>query len=231
MRFYYMSIISLAAVIIYYFVVLWIVRGYWSVSRKDLFANTVALTIAAAVLVAPWAEELWIAYNFGQLCRKDAGIFINKVVEVEGYYDATANRLSIDRQVLPVTAESFEKQGYKFYEQSLRYEQNGLGKVAHFKKLNGEWVGSILDKPKARYHYTRNIYGEEVAHKITRVEARVTDSENGTVIGRYVSYGRGPYWFYVSLGRPPYSCDGPDGGPNSKHNSLIYREVLKPVGK
>ena len=64
--------------------------------------------------------------------------------------------------------------------------------------------------------------------------SRVVDSESGQELGRYTTYYREPYWFFVGLDRPNMGCDGPDGGPNTKHpNSfLIYRDVLIPmVGK
>jgi len=47
--------------------------------------------------LAPIAEELWIAWHFGQLCRKDAGIFVNKTVEVEGFFNATGSTLDLVR--------------------------------------------------------------------------------------------------------------------------------------
>ena len=230
MSFYYPSIFSFIFLAVLYAVVLGLIWLVWVKLAKRKFSGPAAWGVVALVIVAPWLEEFWIAWNFGQLCRKDAGIVVHKVVEVEGYYDATAGLLQLNKPVLPVTAADFDKRGYRFYEMSLAAANEGQ-RVAYFEKVNEEWVGTVLDKPTAKYHYTRNIYGENVAHKITRVEARVANVENGEIIGRYVSYGRGPYWFYISLGNPPYSCDGPDGGPNSKHNSLIYRNTLKPISK
>ncbi len=90
MRFYYLSLISLLLVAIFYFGALYVVRQIWKENLKRPFTGVGAWVVVAVVLVAPWSEELWIAYNFGQLCRKDAGIFINKTVEVAGFYDDTA---------------------------------------------------------------------------------------------------------------------------------------------
>ena len=99
-----------------------------------------------------------------------------------------------------------------------RVERDGK-EVRHFK----------IDHPTARYHYTTNIYGTKVAHKITRQESRVSDETTGEIIGRYIEYGRRPPWFFVGMGEASFSCDGPNGGPNSKHNRLIYRDVLIPI--
>ena len=229
MVFYYPSVFSFIFLAILYAVVLGVIWFVWVKLNKRKFSGPVAWCVVALVLVAPWLEELWIAWNFGQLCKKDAGVVINKVVEVEGFYDST--RPAHAGSPTPLAVKSMNESGYRFHERPLRDERGNLTKVVRIEKLGDKWIPKILDRPTARYHYTRNIYGENVAHKITRVEARVTDSGSGDVIGRYVSYGRGPYWFYISLGRPPYSCDGPDGGPNSNYNSLIYRDALKPIGK
>lgn len=225
MGFYYFSLFSWLAFLVYFAIVTLPVMVVWH--RLKLAAGWLLLLIPA-VFIAPWVEELWIAYNFGQFCRKDAGKFIYKTVDVDGFYDSTILLDQIYSPVAAVTAEDFDKRGYKFYEMSLVDNKGGPMRVAHFEKVSGDWTATVLDKPSARYHYSHDRYGIAVAHKITRGEERVIDSVVGEVIGRYVGYGRAPYWFWISLGVPPYSCDGPDGGPDSKHQSLIYRDILKP---
>lgn len=229
MHFYYPSVFSLMLLGVFYgfaLIGLWL---WWTKGLKRKFKGPTVCAVVALILVAPWLEEIWIAWNFGHLCRKDAGIFISKKVEVEGYYNATYDLLHIQKPLPEVTSKSFDERGFKFYEMHKRDPMGGPGKVAHFAKINGEWTGTVIDQPTARYHYTDNSYGEPIAHKITMHESRVTDNSTGTVVARYVSYARGPYWFFISLGVPPYACDGPDGGPNSRHNSLIYQDVLKPI--
>ncbi len=90
MRFCYISIISVIMLAIIYFVgtALLVLLGSWL--RKRWSKAWIAMAPLFLLLyTAPVAEEFWIAWNFGQLCRKDAGIFIHKVVEVEGFYDTT----------------------------------------------------------------------------------------------------------------------------------------------
>lgn len=258
MSFYYPSIFSFIFLAVLYAVVLGLIWLVWVKLAKRKFSGPAAWGVVALVIVAPWLEEFWIAWHFGRLCKKDAGLVVHQVVEVEGFYSDPATG----------SLELVKSGGYKFIESKSdkgvnrieigdadflrqateRYQQENPNQIAAEKdyfrvkldsntealvypKKSDGWRITNLNRPTARYHYTRNIYGENVAHKITRVEARVADSRSGNVIGRYVSYGRGPYWFYIDLGRPPYSCDGPDGGPSSRYNSLIYRDTLKPASK
>ncbi len=216
MSFYYPSIFSFIFLAVLYAVVLGLIWLVWVKLVKRKFSGPAAWGVMALVIVAPWLEEFWIAWNFGQFCRKDAGLVVHKVVEVEGFYDDTTHWW---RQ-LAESKYQFVESRDNTYGGLYRVEKNG-SEIRHYK----------IDRLTARYHYFRNIYGEDVSYKITRVEARITDSKNGEVIGKYVSYGRGPYWFYISLGKPPYSCDGPDGGPLSNGNSLIYRNTLLPIKK
>ncbi len=216
MKFYYISIISVMLLAAIYLVGTAVLGfcGVW-LRKRWKRAWIVMVPLFLLLYAAPVAEEFWIAWNFGQLCKKDAGIFVNKTVEVDGFYDATMRS----------GFENIEKGGYRFMEHPSRDRT----RVEHVEKVNGQWVTNELDHPTARYHYTTNIYGSRAAHKITRQESLVTDKASGAVLGRYVEYGRRSPWFFVGLGEVPYSCDGPDGGPNSKYNRLIYREILKPI--
>ena len=55
----------------------------WLLAKVWKPAWLLAIPLLAVLAVAPLWEELGIAYNFGQLCKKDAGIFVHKTVEVE----------------------------------------------------------------------------------------------------------------------------------------------------
>jgi hypothetical protein len=230
MRFYYKGMSGLILWPLYLVQLVAIGALWWVFSKLNaklwvpLAATAVLLPVAA---IWPWWEELGIAYNFGQLCKKDAGIFIYKTVEVEGYFDAT--RAARADPVPKEVAESFDRQGYRFYEEVLPDFRGGRNRVVRFEKVDGVWTPTVLDHPTAKYRYATNIYGSKAGHKITRQESTVTDQMSGEVIGRYVEYGRRAPWFYIGLGEASFSCDGPDGGPNSKYNRLIHREVLKPI--
>jgi len=227
MGFYYPSIFSLMLLGVFYAVVLIGLWLWWTKGLKRKFTGPAAWSVVALVVVAPWLEELWIAYNFGQLCRKDAGIFVNKVVEVEGYYDATAGLRQIYKPLPAVTAENFDKRGFKYYEMSLANTKGGPSKVAHFEKINGEWTGAVLEKPTARYHYRWPHSHTPVAYKIKSHEWVIEDVEQKTIIAREKAYAREAYWFYIGLDRPTMFCPV-FGNYGEKLTGELYRLALKP---
>jgi hypothetical protein len=228
MRFYYLSIFSLLLLGVIYFIgtglLVWF--GSW-LRRRWKRAWVLMVPLFVLLLIAPVAEELWIAWNFGQLCKKDAGIFVNKTVEVEGYYDATAGLLQVYNPVDPRTAKAFDERGYKFYEMSLSDPRGGPTRVVHFEKLHGEWTPTVLDHPTAKYHFNMDS-GLKVTHGVWSQTAAVRDAQSEALVARYTRYNREAPWFFIGLDRPRIACDGPDGGPNLKHSFLIYQDVLKP---
>jgi hypothetical protein len=255
MGFYYFSLFSWMAFLFYFAIAAAIIL---KICQANKLSNRWKASLLVVTFIAPWTEELWISYNFGQLCRNDAGKFIYKTVNVDGFYDDATEWGT--RQL--------SESGYKFMEsrENLGRErlwrvervdnvirdrtialdvENNRGKLPpdhgyiEFPVSDDEkiivapdrvhaWRRMKIDKPTARYHYIRDLYGNNVAHKILRVESRVTDSSNGEILGRYVSYGRRPYWFFIGLDQYPYSCDGPEAGPHTTRFALIYEEVLKP---
>jgi hypothetical protein len=258
MRFYSIGLFSVVLLAVIYFVGTWVLVAFGAWLRRCWKRAWWAMVPLFLLLyIAPIAEELWIAWNFGRLCRQDAGLFIYKTVEVEGFYNATGATLDLVRPGGYRFIESYSREGKgairltfgdaELVRQALaRYGHENPGQDATaqdvirvrldertealvYPKKGESWRITKLDRPTARYHYSSDIYGTRAAHKITRQESVVTDVASGEVLGRYVVYGRRPPWFFVGLGEVPYSCDGPDGGPNSRHNRLIYRDVLKPV--
>jgi hypothetical protein len=253
MRFYYMSIFSLVFIAVIYAVAIFLASKL--LGKK--FKGIVAWVVIAAILIAPWTEELWIAYNFGQLCRKDAGIFINKTVEVDGFYDSTMRSAYENtkpgryRFVEHATEDrhGFERVQRATEEERLRalawYAENNPGKgrpkdrsifqplsekevVAVLPNDMDAWRITKLDKPTARYHYRNVDLLRPVSHQIDRVEDVVVDVQTGDVLGRYVNYYRGPYWFFIHLSRPTIPCEETQVATR-KYGSLIYPKVLIPV--
>ena len=80
MGFYYFSIFSWIIFGVYFSIAAAIIGKLCKTFEVQNHWKAAFLTIA---FIAPWTEELWIAYNFGQLCQKDVGRFIYKTVEVE----------------------------------------------------------------------------------------------------------------------------------------------------
>ena len=256
MGFYYFSIFSFVPLGIAYGLLF---LALWGIARltRGMPGRTALLGVLGAVfLVLPISEELWIAWNFGQAC-KQAGTFINKKVQVDGFYDDAAGGTSLDL-VRPGNYRFIESRDNKGFtrltfgdanllqEALSRFEQENSGKeglkqdvvrvklddrteVLVFPKKGDSWRITHLDRPSAQYWFAVD-QGQKVAHKVDKQQSTVTDIQSGELLARYARYSREAPWYFISLGRPNQGCDGPEGGPHSKHTFLIYRDVLLPAG-
>ena len=50
-------------------------------------------------------------------------------------------------------------------------------------------------------------------------------------IARYTRFGRGPSWFFFSLGVPAFACDSPGMWPLTQGDILIFENALEPLVK
>lgn len=258
MGFYYISIFSLGLLGIVYGV---LVLVFWGVARlmRNMPGRKMVLAVVGVVfLILPVAEELWIAWNFGQACR-EAGTFIYKKVEVEGFYDDTTGwgprqlaetrfQFVESKDVLYKKLSRVEKADTASRDRALAwYAEKNQGKV-HPKDLYivhpvsdseqivvspsgvDAWRVKKIDSPSAKYHYLwSSPYGVPVSHKVGKSERVVIDAESSEPIARYVAFGRRPPWFWIGLGVEPYACDAPGRWPLARDNLLIYRDVLIPM--
>lgn len=226
MIFYYHTIFSLILIGLIYVVgtaalaVLWYLLRRWKV-----VAWALVVPLWLGLLVAPWLEELWIAYHFGQAC-KDAGLVITKKVQVEGFYDDTRETHAGPRT--PQGAEELDHSGYRFYEMKPGPARIGQTKVVHLEKTNGEWVATVVEHPTARYHFQQPYNHARLGHKITKIERMVIDSETGTVIARERIYGRDAPWYFLGLDRSLLQCP-PHGLHPELPGKLLYQIVLEPT--
>lgn len=212
MGFYYFSILSVIPPGIAYGVLLLLFWGIARVTRGMPGRKALLVVVGVVFLVLPVAEEFWIAWNFGQAC-KEAGTFIQRKVQVEGFYDDTSHWW---RQLAESKYQFVESREYgtkKYW----RVERDGKN-LKHF----------AIDKPAARYHFKMPYSHTPVAHKITKHEAVVLDSSAGTVLAKYTRFSRDSPWFYVALGKGDFSCDAPRRWPLTRGSFSIYRDVLEP---
>jgi hypothetical protein len=258
MGFYYISIFSLIPLAIAYGLLALVFWGLARLTRNMRGHKLLLASVGTVFLVLPIAEELWIAWNFAQVCE-EAGTRILKTVRVEGFYDDTGARLDLVRSG-----------GYRFIESRREnvftrltlgdadFAQRALERFAHenagkdvrkqdvvrvklddrteallFPQKSESWRITFLDRPTARYHFrmTDPMDGTRVAYKIIRSGSVVIDQETNKEIARYTSFGRSPPWFFVGLDTPGYACDMPGTWPYTRRDRLIYREVLLPAVK
>lgn len=179
------SFIWITIVAILYIVAWWLLSKLAQEFGPGRWRWFVIAPIAAGVLAAPWVDELWISWRFGELC-KDAGVHVLRKVEVDGYLDDTfnAHREPPSAQAI----EEFEKRGYQFY------EMRSGDKYVVRKKSVAEWKTLILDRPTARYHYRQVRDNADAGYQLEATEQVVFDTQANEVIGRRVIYKRYPGW-------------------------------------
>ncbi|HTQ76429.1 MAG TPA: hypothetical protein VMI15_00260, partial [Burkholderiales bacterium] len=200
MRFFYFSVFSMALLAAYCVVVTPLIWLIWTKLFNRKFTARFATISALVVAVLPWTEEFWIAYNFGQRCRKDAGIFVNKTVDVKGFYDDTTawgpRQIAAygyeyveSRDPVYQTLTRVERASEKERDEALEWYKNsnpgksersadqyivrptkGKGYVAVAPNRVDAWRVTTLDHPTAQYEYKTLDSHTPVAHQITRFE-------------------------------------------------------------
>lgn len=208
---------------IYSLVVAGLLLLLWYPLRRWRITWVPFAVVGLGSIVAPWAEEYWVASRFEELC-KDAGVHVYRKVEVEGFYDSTMRS----------GYELIQQKGYRFMEQPARK----AGEIEHIERISSEWKVSLLDRPTARYHY-KHAYQptpyqteEPVGWKLNRAEKQVVDSTSGEVIGRDVHYHRYPsalegLWVRF-FGTGQVICEGSAPRPPELRH-LLYHYVLIPT--
>jgi hypothetical protein len=256
MRFYYWSFLNWIPITIFYVIVAVVLWILWRLIKDDKNAKYLILGLIPVMLILPWTEELWIAERFDRLCKKDAGIFIYKTVEVEGFYNGSGATLDLVRPGGYRFIESYSKDGKSttrlefgdtnFMRAAIaRYEQENAGKSAAsedvirvnmdkrtealvFPKKGESWRVTKIDHPTAKYHYKTLASHLPVSHRIKRFENVVVDHETGDVLGRYLNYYRGAPWFYIGLDRPTIPCIEAKDKWAEGHSMLVWQSVLLP---
>jgi hypothetical protein len=208
--------------------------------------------LAVVILLLPISEELWIAWNFGQAC-KEAGTFIHKKVQVEGFYDstmrsayentkpgryrfvehATEDRKGYER--VTVTGAEDLKRAMDWYasrnpgkelpkDRAISYPLDDRQRIVVIPNGAEAWRVTTLDRPTARYHYRTVASHKPVAHQLKRFEDEILDTQSGEIIAKRIDFARGSNWFYIGLDRPTIQCKANIGKP-----LLIYHDVLLPA--
>ena len=216
MGFYYLNSFTLLFLLGIYACAIWIFWLVWSKGLKRSFTGLAVWVSITTILVAPWVEEVWIAYQFGQFC-KTAGTFVSKRIGVDGFYDDTHGW----------RADKLRSSGYAFVEG----RDHSSERISYWRhELVGDQVRSFkIAQPTARYHYKwPNRYGSQVARGVVKTETFVIDSLTKQEIARYTSFGRRPPWFWIGLDIPEFACDAPGRWPVTTGNILLYRDALFP---
>jgi len=185
-------------------------------TRRVPGRRVILVIVAIAFVLAPIAEELWVAWRFGQLCE-EAGLVVNKVAVVDGFYDDTHSWS--ERQM--------NESAYRFVEGHGMSE----GKDAYWRhERSGNEIRSFrIDKPSARYTFSMPHNHSQVAYKISMFEYLVVDTKTGEVLAQEKTYARNPFWFFVGSQKATRFCSV-SGNDGQKMVGSLYKLVLKPAG-
>lgn len=186
--------------------------------RNSRWKLWIVSIVGLPLLVAPWAEEAWIAWHFNEAC-KDAGVKVARQVEVDGLYDSTMRS----------GYELVRDKGYRFME----HPSDQSGKVDHVERIDGEWRKTVLDQPAARYHYRFSDPRQEIpiSRRLVKFESQIVDSKSNEIIGldtRFKRYPNTAEGLWLQFFGPSVAiCEGAaPTPPNLRH--LLYSYVLLP---
>jgi hypothetical protein len=216
------TIFGLVIGTIYSWIVIGLLIVFWYPLRRWRFTWVPFVAVGLVAIVAPWAEEYWIASRFEELC-KGAGVHVYRTVEVEGFYDDTG-----------VVGENDLSAGWTY----LEYRDPVYKDVRRIQKNDGRTQTLHVALPTARYHYrhayqpTPYRYEESVAWKVERTEWQVVDSQSSEVLGRETKYSRYPavvdaIWMAPLFGSGRTTCKGSAPKPPETRHS-VFKYVLIP---
>jgi hypothetical protein len=167
------------------------------------------------------------------LCEKDAGLTIYKIVEVEGYYDATGSNT--------IVAET-DYQFIEFCDDNPTFidaiPEPGCWRVSKIKRESGQCYERLdkslakivvepypefrkdhclavekLDKPEAEYKYEveREEWwiNESTGTKMTSGTGRIVNNKTGEILGEGTNYVLYPKWFGTGRSLPSIHCGSP----------------------
>jgi hypothetical protein len=139
--------------------------------------------LGAAILFLPWADELWIAYQFQDVC-KTAGASISRKVTVDGFLDDTNRFSSIGVRtgliVNPQAIRSFDQSGYKFRETTL-----SDGRIWRLERISEGLNATIHDRPESQYAFSRPISDATAGYRILCSEDVVVRYSTNEKIANY----------------------------------------------
>ena len=191
----------------------------WKKIRHLRYRWWLFVPLILIIMVLPIADELWISYNFYEVC-KDAGVHVTRKIEVEGFYDETMRS----------GYENIKNNGYQFME----HPSTKKGKIGHVTRINGEWEEEVLNEPTARYHYK---YADPrqwvpIGFQLYKHEMQIIDSETGEMVSRETSFSRYPslvegLWIRF-FGSGQEICNRPleDKEKKTLTGSLIYHTFI-----
>jgi hypothetical protein len=166
-------------------VVTLVTLALWRRAKPTPVRKGALILFAAVLAVLPAADAMWIKWRFDRLCE-GAGLHVPRKIVAEGYY----NDLSTSGSQQPKPGDQawkyFESTGWRFLEARGGSISEKSPKIVHTEKIDGVWRKRILDKPEARYHFSRQII--QNGYQLGGVKEMVVDSTTGESVGSLMTY-------------------------------------------
>ena len=226
------SIFGYLIMIVFYAISAGLLMLLWYPMRNWHGWKFIIVPLALILLILPWADEVYIAWRFHDLC-KDAGVHIYRKEVANGFVDdiSPRSRIGLKPGLLyndQKRLEEFDKAGFRYKEYMLKD-----GGVWHVERYSDGVYATILDNPTARYHYKYSANNEDMGLQLEKQEWVIVDSESGEILGRDTTFKRYPGWieglWVRFLGVYPTICRGPLNEPKKQIRlGQIYKYVLIP---
>ena len=175
---------GVAIALVLYALAFFLLRPLFRVMGSQPALRYMRWVLVLMLLVLPWADEIWIASRFAELC-KNAGVHIYKKVEADGFYDQTSRS----------GYEYLTRLGFRFMEQPpIDVGARKRGIVEHIEKVGTDRSLTNIERPTARYHFKISSDNERLGYQLAKLEYVVMDSTTSEVIARQTFYKRYSGW-------------------------------------
>jgi len=223
------SIIGLAIVMVFYLITAGALMLLGSRIRDKNLRRGIIVPVAVIALLLPWIDEVLTAWQFKEVCD-GTGVQISKKIKVDGLLMGNSQPSS-SRNAKPglITDPgailSMDRLGYRYTESF--FED---GKVWHLERVEGGVLASVLDRPKAKYHFLTPITDADVGRAASCSEDIILDVETQETIAkyryckRYASLPERIWLGWVHRGPVEY-CPSGDKAPKES----LFQAVLIPV--
>jgi hypothetical protein len=176
---------------------------------------TIAILWVGAFIAAYW-DVYRIAREARRLCNTEAGMYVHRTVEAEGFMGVS-------------DIEHWAEKGFRFVEMEFAGQQR-----YRYALVGGEVVKEHVDELRSRYEYTTDSTVLEMP--FVRTRDLIRDRSTGEVLGEVVAFKKYPGWLdsrFVGLlgfSWTPPRCDDdypPEPGKRTHHIRQFIDAVIK----
>lgn len=180
-----LSPIGIFLVVAVNFVLFIVFQFFWNMLPAGQARRVKILCATLLVVTAAMTWDAFIVgYNKEKYC-KQAGVYVEELVRVEGYYDDIYSWVGEDSAKHLVNSSAFRYIEYRDWRDNKYYRLERDGQRT---------TRVIIDRPHSRYHLKNSHSDATVAYLVRMSRSVVLDTETNKVIGEGKSYYLMPSW-------------------------------------